>query len=74
VFGSVPRGDARPDSDIDVLVEFRPDAPIGFLRIAGLMEELEPLFGRRVDLAIKSGLKAAIREQVLREAEVLFAE
>ena len=73
VFGSVVRGQARADSDVDVFVEFQPAAQVGFIRIAGLAEELERVFGRHVDLAIKSCLKPLIREQVLREAEVLFA-
>jgi len=74
VFGSVVHGTAREQSDIDILVAFQPDARIGFLAIAALTEQLEGIFGRRVDLAIKSGLKPAIREKVLRDAEVLFAE
>lgn len=72
VFGSVVRGQPRPDSDVDVLVEFEPGATVGFLRIAGLAEELESVFGRRVDLALKPDLKPLLRERVLREAEVLF--
>ncbi len=72
-FGSVARGEAGADSDIDVLVEFEPGARIGFLQLAGLAVELEPLLGRRVGLAVKTGLKPQIRDSILRDAEVLFA-
>jgi predicted nucleotidyltransferase len=73
VFGSVARGQSRPDSDIDVLVEFEPDARVGFLALARLAHELTGLFRRKVDLVPKDGLKPRIRDQVLSEAEVLFA-
>jgi hypothetical protein len=50
-FGSIMRDDFRPDSDIDVLVEYRPDACPSFFTTDEMKEELEHLFGRRVDLA-----------------------
>jgi predicted nucleotidyltransferase len=73
VFGSVARGDFKPNSDIDLLVEFDPSAPIGFLALSALAEELTQILGRRVDLVPKGGLKAIIRDQVLSESEVIYA-
>ena len=73
VFGSAARGDARPDSDIDVLVDFEPSARIGFIALSRLTRDLEALFGRRVDVVTKRGLNARIRDRVLGEAEVVFA-
>ncbi|MCH8804684.1 MAG: nucleotidyltransferase family protein [Planctomycetes bacterium] len=73
VFGSAARGDAGPDSDIDVLVQFEPSARIGFIALSRLTRDLEVLFGRRVDVATKRGLNARIRDRVLAEAEVVFA-
>ena len=73
VFGSAARGQAGPGSDIDLLVDFEPDARIGFLALAALGRELSALFSRRVDLVPKGGLKPSIRDEVLREAEVVFA-
>ena len=73
VFGSAARGDARPDSDIDVLVEFEPSARIGFIALSQLTHDLEALLGRRVDVGTKRGLNPRIRDRVLAEAEVVFA-
>jgi predicted nucleotidyltransferase len=68
VFGSAARGEMRPDSDIDLLVEFLPDAEIGLLEHAGLMLDLAELLGRKVDLVSKRALKPLIRESILQEA------
>jgi uncharacterized protein len=73
VFGSVARGDAKPDSDIDLLVDFEPGAPIGFLALSALAEDLSELMHRPVDVVPKRGLKAIIRNQVIAESEVIFA-
>jgi len=73
LFGSARRTDFQPDSDIDFLVTFQPDATPGFLALAGLQRELAELLQRRVDLVPKDGLKALIREDVLASAEVLYA-
>ena len=72
VFGSAAHGELRPDSDIDVLVEFLPDAAVGwdFFR---LEEELSELFGRRVDLGTKRSLKPWVRGNCLRDARVIYA-
>lgn len=73
VFGSAARGDMRPDSDIDLLVEFSADAGIDLVDHAGLMLELSRLLGRNVDLVSKKGLKPLIRNSVLDEARILYA-
>jgi predicted nucleotidyltransferase len=73
VFGSALRDDFRPESDIDLLVEFLPDAEIGFLALARLQRELSVLFGRQVDLVPKGGVKPLIRQEILTSAKVLYA-
>ena len=73
VFGSASRGHLTPDSDIDLLVEFAPDAEVGFMAFNRLAGELSALVGRRIDLVPKAGLKSAIRSQVLAEAKLLYA-
>jgi predicted nucleotidyltransferase len=72
-FGSAARGEMRPDSDIDMLVEFLPDADIDLVDYAGLMLDLSHLLGRKVDLVSKNGLKPLIRASVLQEARLLYA-
>ncbi|MEX2016030.1 MAG: nucleotidyltransferase domain-containing protein, partial [Candidatus Hydrogenedentales bacterium] len=57
LFGSVLREDFRPDSDVDVLVSFKENAGVGVWDLSEMVEELEVLFGRKVDLATKEGLR-----------------
>ncbi len=71
-FGSVLRDDFRPDSDVDVLVEFEPDAPVGLIRFAGIERELSELLGRKVDLNTAGFLSRYFRDEVLKEAEVQY--
>lgn len=73
VFGSAARGDMRQDSDIDLLVEFLPEAEVDLVDHAGLMLDLADLLGRKVDLVSKNGLKPLIRASVLSEARLLYA-
>jgi predicted nucleotidyltransferase len=72
LFGSVLRDDFRPDSDVDVLVEFEPGYPVGLIRLAGIERELSALLGRKVDLNTAGFLSRYFRNQVLSEAEVCY--
>jgi hypothetical protein len=72
LFGSVLRDDFRPDSDVDVLVEFEPGACVGLLRLAGMEIELGEILGRKVDLNTPGFLSDYFRDQVLAEAEVQY--
>jgi hypothetical protein len=70
----VLKGTARPDSDVDLLVEFEPGASPGLLGIAAMEEELSRLLdGRRVDLRTPADLSRYFRDAVLREAAVQYA-
>lgn len=73
LFGSAARGEMKEGSDIDLLVEFMPSAKVGFMMLAGMQNELAALFGRKVDLVTKSGLKPSLREKVLSETKLLYA-
>lgn len=73
LFGSVLRDDFRADSDLDFLVEFEPEAQVGFVRLSKMQRELSTLVQRAVDLVPKHGLKPHIRQSVLDSAEVIYA-
>ena len=73
LFGSQVRGDFSEKSDFDFLVEFFPEARIGFMELGRIQEELENIVKNEVDLVPKNGLKPLIRETVLNEAEVIYA-
>ncbi|MBN1444195.1 MAG: nucleotidyltransferase family protein [Planctomycetes bacterium] len=66
LFGSVARGDADARSDVDFLVDMEPGRSL--FDLGGLQYELERLLGRGVDVVTERGLKARIRDRVLREA------
>jgi uncharacterized protein len=66
LFGSVVRGEAGPESDIDILVEF--SRPIGLLAFVGLKHRLSELLGRPVDLVTPKALKSPWRDGILSEA------
>ena len=73
-FGSVLRDDFTPDSDVDVLVEFEPGIPVGYLALAGMEAELSKILGRRADLRTPAELSHYFRDAVLAEAEVQYVE
>lgn len=72
LFGSVLRDDFRDDSDIDVLVEFEPDASVSLFDHFHFNEEIDLLLGRNVDLVSKAGLPDLIHDDVVRSSMRLF--
>lgn len=74
LFGSVLQGEERPDSDVDLLVEFEPGETPGYLALAGMEAELSGLLGgRTVDLRTQADLSRYFREDVVHEAELQHA-
>lgn len=73
LFGSALRDDFRPDSDVDVLVEFEPGTRVTLFILSRLQRELESIFARPVDVVMKDGLKRRIRDSVLGSAQMLYA-
>jgi len=66
VFGSLARGDARPDSDVDLLVDLEPGRSL--FDLGGLLMDLQDLLGHSVDVVTERGLRERIRDRVLQEA------
>ena len=70
IFGSVARGEERPDSDIDILVKFT--QPVSLLTLIRMEREMSNLLGRKVDLVTEDGLSPYIREDVLASARRIY--
>ena len=70
LFGSFARGEAGPNSDIDLIVEFL--HPTGFLALVKLERELSEVLGRKVDLLTEQAISPHLREQILNEQQVLY--
>jgi predicted nucleotidyltransferase len=73
LFGSAVRGELRPDSDIDVLVEFMPDSDVSLLTHLAAERELGALLGRKVDLVSKRAIRDRVRTEILPQARLLYA-
>ena len=73
LFGSVLREDFRPESDVDFLVEFEPDAAVGLIKLAQIEIELSNLIGRKADMRSPDDLSRYFRDEVLSEAQVQYA-
>ena len=77
LFGSVLRDDFGPDSDVDVLVSFDPDARWTLFDMVDMQADLEGIFGRKIDLVsrrgVESGRNPIRREAILSSAEAIYA-
>jgi len=75
LFGSMVTGGFTDSSDIDILVDFRPQERVGFFRLADIEEALRTLLGgRKIDLRAPMDLSRYFRDQVVRDALVIYAE
>jgi predicted nucleotidyltransferase len=73
LFGSAAQGEMRSNSDVDLLVDFLPEARPGLLGLSALTREFSCLLGHRVDLAVKPALKPMIRAEILADSRLLYA-
>lgn len=71
-FGSVLRDDFRPDSDVDVLLEFEPDVRIGLFGLMEMQFEFSEMIGREADFRTQGDLSRYFRDRVIAEAEVQY--
>jgi uncharacterized protein len=72
LFGSILRDDFKPESDVDMLVEFLPGKLITFFDLAGLEIELTEMIGRKVDMRTAAELSVYFRQKVLDSAQVIY--
>jgi uncharacterized protein len=72
VFGSVARGDSRPDSDIDIMIELDPQAHLTVFEYAGLKDYIASLFDGPVDVVNRDGLKPYVRPAATADAIYAF--
>ena len=72
-FGSVLRDDFRPDSDVDVLLEFEPGTRVGLFDLMAMQLEFSDMIGRAADFRLPGDLSHYFRDRVMAEAEVLYA-
>lgn len=72
LFGSTARGTARPDSDVDVLIDIAPNVSFSLVDLVSVKDFLEDRLGRKVDLVTREGLDPAIRDRVIGEARTVF--
>ena len=77
LFGSVLRDDFKPDSDIDILVSFAPNAKRGLSEMLQMQDELQVIFKRKVDLIVKAAIKRSEnwlrRKNILESAKIIYA-
>lgn len=74
VFGSVSRGDDRPDSDVDLLVEFKPEKTMGIYEYIGLQYKLEEILGRDVDLVSEGYINKFLEPYIRPELKTIYEE
>lgn len=72
IFGSYVYGSPRADSDIDILIEFKPSAKIGLFEFVRIQKRMSDFIGKRVDLSTSAGLSKFFRGEVFREAETIY--
>ena len=72
LFGSQMYETARKDSDVDVLIEFKPDAPISFFRLFDTQYNFENFTGKKIDLLTPESLSKYFREEVVNSAEIIY--
>jgi predicted nucleotidyltransferase len=72
LFGSVARGEQRPDSDVDIMLEIAPEARVGVYEYVGIVQFIEDLFPARVDVSNRASLKRYVRPNAERDAVYAF--
>ncbi len=72
LFGSYIHGTTHNDSDVDILVDFVPEATVGFFKLAQIQRSIAAFIGQKVDLLTPDALSKYFRDKVLQEAEIIY--
>jgi len=72
LFGSHIHGTAEEDSDVDILIDFMPEATVGFFKLAQIQRSIAAFIGQKVDLLTPDAISKYFRDKVLQEAELIY--
>ena len=72
LFGSYAYGNPKPDSDVDILIEFKPEATVGFFKLARIQRHLRESIGKKVDLLTPQAISKYFRDEVLNKSELIY--
>lgn len=72
LFGSCARGEENEESDIDLLVEFTPNAPVSLFDLVDIKEALEKILGRKIDLVTYDGISPYLKDGIISQAKLVY--
>jgi predicted nucleotidyltransferase len=72
LFGSYLSDKAKSDSDVDILIEFKPAAKVGFFEFVRFQRRLSDFIGKKVDLLTPEAISKFLKEKILKEAEIIY--
>jgi predicted nucleotidyltransferase len=74
IFGSAARGESRPDSDVDLLIRFSPQAKVGYFKLFDIEQSLVSNFGKKVDLVTQDALSPYIKDRVYSDLQTIYGQ
>lgn len=74
LFGSYAYGTPGPDSDVDILIEFKSDSVVGFFKLARIQRHMREFVGKKIDLLTPQAISKYFRDEVLNKAELIYGK